>query len=161
MDREPRQLIDDRDNIPDSTPIYRRVSWELVGGRARCAQGETAALSKNAFRDWPADWALRAGYARPCMSVAIGTVLADPREMLGDRRGFGVVVLTAGELRNLTRRDGTTPEPQGVMLSPTETEPWHGVVFCLDCDKQRGNPACAAISDLARWVIPLVNDDPS
>jgi len=159
MDAEPRPLVDDRVNIPDDTLLYRRVPWDLVGGKAKCPLGESPSLSGNAFRDWSAELARSRGYAGPCMSVGVGTMLNDPQQMLGEeRQGYGVAVVRAGDMRTLTRRNGTTQEPQGIMLSPTDAEPWHGVVFCLD-GSRRKDPVCAAISDHAAWVIPLLNDD--
>lgn len=140
--------------------LYRRVSWHQIGGRDACPPGQVAKLSKNAFSDYPAEKAHDYGFAGPCMSVGISTVLEKlglgPEAMLLGLSDFGVVGFTAGSVRELRRKNGD-PCPQGVMPGPTEAEPWHAVVFGPE-GRQRSNAEKQAIADVAHWVIPLVND---
>lgn len=158
MDQELRQLVDDPEHVPDETLLYRRIGWNHLGGKDKCPRGQEATPSGNAFRDWKLADAQAAGFAGPCMSVGVGTLLQDPvQQMLSNWQGYGLAAVEAGALRRLMRRNGT-PEPQGIMLSPTDNEPWHGVVFCSNGSK-KGDAVSIAISDAAFWVVPLLNDD--
>lgn len=65
---------------------------------------------------------------------------------------MGLVVVVAGALRNLAKGDG--PCPQGIMLAPTDEEPWHAVVFDLASAKRSGG-AQKAIVKLAEVIVPL------
>jgi hypothetical protein len=95
------------------------------------------------------------------MSVGVSTVLAEeglsPEKMLEGYPGYGLAYFSAGDVRRLTKADGTTPCPQGVMLAPTEAEPWHGVVFDLS-GTRRGKAAKNAIARIATWLVPLINN---
>jgi len=153
-------LEDDADAVPDEAILFRRVAWDKIGGRGKCPPGATGRLNANCFTDWPQEAAAKAGFPRPCMSVGVSTVLEElgypPEKMLEDYPECGLACVNAGALRNLTRADGSTRCPQGIMLAPTEKEPWHGVVFDLTSER-RGGAAKTAIAAAARWVIPLVN----
>jgi hypothetical protein len=153
-------LVDDAIAVPDDAILYRRVVWGKIGGREKCPRGEVASLNGNCFTDWPPDAAAREGFAGPCMSVGVGTVLDNlgytPDRILDGYPECGLACVTAGALRSLTKADGTSC-PQGVMLAPTEKEPWHGVVFDRTSER-RGGAARNAIAQLAEWVIPLIND---
>jgi hypothetical protein len=151
---------DDPEAVPDTAMLYRRVAWDKIGGRSRCPLGEVGRLNANCFTDWPPDAAAEAGFLRPCMSVGVSTVLErlgySPEKMLEDYPDYGLACVTAGVLRSLTKADGITPCPQGIMLAPTEKEPWHGVVFDLTSERRSG-AAKSAIVAAAKWVIPLLN----
>ena len=154
-------FVDDQDGIPDDTVLYRRVSWDRIGGRQSCPSGEQARLSGNCFRDYPEDKAREMGYPGPCMSVGAETIFrqlgVDPRVMISGYEGYGLAAVTAGDLRGLIRSSGAAC-PQGVMLRGTVEEPWHAVVFDLGGSGKRPAAVCDAISRQAYWVIPLVNE---
>jgi hypothetical protein len=153
-------LLDDP-AIPDDTFVYRRVGWDHVGGQARFAIGQTASLSANAFRDYPMSKAEELGFAGPCMSVGLGHVIAEagvsPAEaMLSGYTGYGLSACLVGTLRSLTRLDGTGCV-QGLLCAPTESEPWHGVVF--DVTGVRKEAVSKAIVRASTWVVPLVRSE--
>jgi hypothetical protein len=155
------ELRDDPITVPDNAILYRRVVWSKIGGREKCPPGDVARLNGNCFTDWPEEEAAKAGFAGPCMSVGVSTVLEslgyEPDRLLDGYPGCGLACVVAGVLRNLTRADGS-PCPQGVMLAPTEREPWHGVVFDLSGGRRSG-AARNAIAQTAKWSIPLINDE--
>lgn len=69
---------------------------------------------------------------------------------------YGLASIRVGLLRKLVRVNGD-PCPQGVMLAPTDAEPWHAVVFDLaHPDRCRGDATCKAIARAAEWCVPLV-----
>jgi hypothetical protein len=150
-------LVDDKD-IPNDAVVLRRVNWNQGGGIDKYSPGQTFNITANCFRDQTMEGAVRAGLARPCMSVGVDYILHQHglavARMVEDFEGFGLVSFDVGSLRNLTTLSGVRV-PQGVMLCPTETEPWHAVVFDLTGSK-RGNPACQAIANLAAWEVALV-----
>lgn len=151
---------DDTSGVPDATILFRRVTWDLIGGRERCAIGAEAQISGNAFSDYPELRARELGYPGPCMSVALEAKLREhgfgPERLILDHPGYGVVRIRVEDLRSLTRSNGEECH-QGVMASPEETEPWHAVVF-EPRGGQRQKPVKAAIAAVAQWVIPLRND---
>jgi hypothetical protein len=159
MNPKIRVFEDDRANIPDEVILYRRVDWDKIGGRDRCPRGQSGKLNGNSFTDYPADKAWSMGYPGPCMSVGVGTVLEsygyEPIKLLEGFDNYGLARIAAGELRKLTRINGDSC-PQGIMLVPTKTEPWHGVVFDL-LERPRIKPVCKVISQIALWEIPLIN----
>lgn len=156
------ELVDDREAIPDDVVLYRRVDWDKIGGKGKYAPGEVGRLNKNCFTDQGAEVAAEHGLPGPCMSVAAGNHLPDdypPERLLDSWPGYGLASFTARDVRNLSRADGS-PCPQGVMLAPTEAEPWHAVVFDLaDPDAKRSGGACRAIAERAEWVVPLRRED--
>ena len=148
------ELVDDPQAVPDNVVLYRRTTWDKIGGRPTSEGIESSKISANFFTDAPASEAARYGLARLCMSVGVSTVLGNrPERMLEGYPGMGLVSAKAGALRSLTKGDGT-PCPQGIMLYPTEEEPWHAVVFDLTEDK-RSAGAAKAIARLAAVVVPL------
>jgi hypothetical protein len=153
-------FVDDSEAVHDDVILYRRVDWDKIGGRSKCPPGQVATLNGNCFTDYDAERALALGYPGPCMSVGLGNVLKDlglpPEQMLEGFEGMGLAEINASDLRTLCRVDGTSC-PQGLMASPTDAEPWHGIVFDMTFPK-RPKPICKAISKLARWRVPLVND---
>jgi hypothetical protein len=163
MQRYILDFADDQVGVPDEALLYRRVDWDKIGGRSRCPVGETGKINGNCFTDYPLDRATAMGYPGPCMSVGVDVVLKEhgqkAAKLLEKCEGYGLACVTAGDLRRLTRPDGS-PCPQGVMLSPTEVEPWHGVVFDIT-DGQRKTSVCKAIARIAKWAIPLVNELPA
>jgi hypothetical protein len=159
MNGDLTQLTDDPVGVPDDTILYRRVDWDKIGGRGKYAAGEVGKLNANAFTDYDAARAATFGYAGPCMSVAASTVLAklgkDPDVLLERFPGYGLARMRASDLRHLVRGDGMEC-PQGIMLAPTEAEPWHAVVFDI-AGVKRPASAAKAIVRVAEWEIELVN----
>jgi hypothetical protein len=164
MGAELRLLIDDT-AIDDDVILYRRVTWDQIGGRAEHEPGTTPAISANFFTDRPASVAKDFGFAGPCMSIGLAPVMGQLNldveailrsELLNGRdpSEFGVVSICVSDLRQLQKGD-KTPRPQGVMAAPTAQEPWHGVVFDLT-DEERAKPTRRAIAKIASWVIPLI-----
>ncbi|SRR6266511_1051739 len=155
------EFVDDVEAIPDDAVLYRRVPWDMIGGKAKCPRGARATLNENCFTDWPDAKARQVGLPGPCMSVGVSVVLDQHNKpaatVLDSYTDFGLAWVRAGDLRRLERADGT-PCPQGIMLCPTEREPWHGVVFDMK-SRPRGGAAKKAIVRIADWLIPLVNDD--
>lgn len=160
MPQEIAAFRDDLEAVPDDALLYRRVDWDKVGGRQRTAPGEIPDLNANCFTDYPEARARELGYPGPCMSVGVSVVLAvkgySPEDLLKGYEGYGLARVTAGDLRRLQRLDGT-PCPQGIMLVPTEVEPWHGVVFD-QVRRPRQKPVSKAIARVGAWEIPLRND---
>jgi hypothetical protein len=161
MAEELGSFIDDRAKVPDDTVFYRRVAWDHVGGPDRCPLGESAQLTGNCFRDYKEEKAREMGYPGACMSVGAGNVLTclgiDPMVMVsGIHQGYGLAAVTGGDLRGLVRASGAACR-QGVMLWPTDKEPWHAVVFDLGGGARRPAAVCDAIGAKAYWVIPLIN----
>lgn len=153
------QFKDDPDGVPNDAILYRRVHWDMAGGRAQYTEGEALRLSGNHFSDYPEGSALALGFPAPCMSVGVDAILTDrgygPEKMLEKHPEMGLVQVTAGDLRSLVKLDGT-PCPQGIMLAPTGNEPWHAVVF--DCHEQpRSKKVRNQILLKAQWVVPLFN----
>jgi hypothetical protein len=155
------EFYDEVETIPDETVLYRRVDWNKIGGMERSPKGVEAGLNDNCFTDWSEVNARQVGMPGPCMSVGLSTILElhgkTPAAMIEDRPGDGVARMTAGALRALKRADGS-PCPQGIMLCPTEREPWHGVVFDLT-SRPRGGAVRKAVARIAMWEIPLINHD--
>lgn len=148
-------LADDPGSITDEVVLYRRTTWDKMGGRRGEPGSECWLTTKNFFTDAPLQEAERWGLGRVCMSVGVSTLLEDKYEkMLVDLPHMGLVSMTAGQLRRLAKGNGT-PCPQGIMMVPTENEPWHAVVFD-QTEPKRSTAACKAINDLCIVVVPLV-----
>jgi hypothetical protein len=159
MNGELTLLADDPVGVPDDATLYRRVDWDRIGGRAKYGAGEVGRLNPNAFTDYDAVRAAGYGYAGPCMSVGTSTVLdalgKRPSVLLEGFPDYGLARVRAGDLRRLVRLDGTAC-PQGIMLAPTQAEPWHAVIFDLAGGK-RTNAVAKAIVRIAEWEIELIN----
>jgi len=155
----PDSFVDHLHEVPDETVLYRRISWDLNRGRDSCPPGGTPSLNGNSFGDYSAERAQEYGYPSPCMSVGVDTILHglgfEPMKVLEDFDGYGLASIKAGDLRSLRRASGDAC-PQGIMLSPTEAEPWHAVVFNL-AGGSRPASVKRAIALVASWVVPLVN----
>lgn len=151
---EQRNLQDDPENIPDHTLLYRRTTWAKLNPKQPGHAGDPCCeITPNFFTDAPLEEAFRFGFNRPCMSVGTSLVLGDePERMLETFPQMGLVVLSAGALRALEKGDG--PCPQGIMLAPTDDEPWHAVVFDINSPKRSGGGQ-KAIAKLARVIVPL------
>ena len=150
-------LLDDP-NVADTEILYRRASWEKIGGRGKTEPGQIAKIHHNFFSDYPKEAAERLGYSGPCMSVGLHSVIEQsghrPEKMLENFPEFGLLMITVGELRRLKRASGE-PCPQGILASATLAEPWHGVVFDLESPPRR-DPAKKAIAMAADWLVPLI-----
>jgi hypothetical protein len=125
-------FTDDLVAIPDDAIVYRRVAWDRIGGQANCEVGAVATLNGNCFTDYPEPRARELGYPGCCMSVGVAKVLQEqgfgPEKMLERYPDEGLAWILAADLRKLEKATGE-PCPQGLMLVPTDDEPWHGVVF--------------------------------
>jgi hypothetical protein len=152
------EFRDEVETIPDEVLLFRRVDWDKIGGRSAAPSGVPAKLNGNCFTDYPEARAREKGLPGPCMSVGVASVLDQyrfgPDKLLEEFDECGIAVVRAGDLRQLKRVDGT-PCPQGIMLNPTEKEPWHGVVFDVN-RRPRRKAICKAIAQIASWAIPLV-----
>jgi hypothetical protein len=152
-------FADDLAAVPDETIVYRRVSWDKIGGRERCPVGCAANLRPNAFSDYPEAKALELGFPGRCMSIGVGIVLKGsgfrPEKMLERFPEEGLASMLAADLRKLTKGNGE-PCPQGLMLAATDDEPWHGVVFDLTAG-YKTEAAKAAIARISSWAVPLRN----
>lgn len=144
--------------LQDDVLLYRRVDWDKVGGRERAAHGQAARINANCFSDYPLEEAEQLGYPGPCMSVGVGSILiqqdVDPTVMLGNFPDYGLTATRVGDLRRLQKADGA-PCPQGIMLAPTATELWHGVVFDASTRPRKG-AVKKAIVRVSAWTVPLV-----
>jgi hypothetical protein len=152
------EFVDDPDGIPDEAILYRRVDWDKIGGIARAVSGVEPSLNGNCFSDYPESEAGNLGFPGPCMSVGVSMVL-DQLELPVGRllqgfEGYGLASMRAGDLRVLKRADGT-PCPHGVMLAPTDSEPWHGIVFDETTRPRKGGVQ-KAVCRIAKWEIPLL-----
>jgi len=145
-----RPLVDDPEEIPDDTTIFRRVLSDWVDW----SSGQPRAKSI-AFQDYPKDAAARRGLNGFCMSVGRGGRVHDPALMVPDYDpAAGVTWFLAQELRELRNAAGG-PIPQGLMPDPTEAEPWHAVVFSLDGRRKTGAMQSAmALLVRGRWAVP-------
>lgn len=156
------ELTDDPE-IGDDVLLYRRVSWTQIGGIERFAVGEKMRLSANCLQDYSEERAKGLGYAGPCMSVGLGSVIADlgfepEQAMLADYPDYGLVAFSVADVRSLHRKDGTAA-PQGVMASPTTREPWHAVIY----DRETGKRSKAVMDQLlmrAVWIRQLERPPP-
>jgi hypothetical protein len=158
MADEIRVLVDDPSALPNEVVLFRRTSWDKIGGIEKYPVGPCDRLSANFFSDLSYETAQAHGFAEACMSVGASNVLErlnlDASAMLADFAGCGLVAVTAGDLRGLCKHDGSA-WPQGLMLAPTDREPWHAVVFD---QTQRPRPAAGqkAIARCARVIVPLI-----
>lgn len=148
----------DQAEILNDDVVYRRVSWQHLGGKERNEIGAVVALSPNVFRDQSVEEAQRRGLPGPCMSVGLRSILLanqkGPNYLLEGFPDYGLAEVQVGELRRLRKADGSSVA-QGLMLNPTVEEPWHVVVF----DRTTGKKSAAvskAITRVATWAVPLV-----
>jgi len=149
------ELVDDPHGVPNSTVLYRRTTWDKIGGKRGEPGTDFWGLTPNFFTDAPPHEAARLGFARVSMSVGVAALLdGEPEKMLAGFPDMGLASITAEYLRNLKKGDGT-PCPQGIMLAPTASEPWHAVVFDLT-DEKRSGAAMKAICKASTVVIPLI-----
>jgi hypothetical protein len=124
------QYQDDRD-IPDETILWRRVAPGQVvvddDGRVR----PTSVVFQDHENGTP-------------MSVAIAAETTLERVLAG-HPGFGVVALTAGEVR---------AQGQGVSRAPLDDEPAHAEVFGIKPKKVSRH-----LARISRWVVHLSPPD--
>jgi hypothetical protein len=150
---------DDVAAIPNNAVLYRRVSWDKIGGEDKYEDGQEGRLNGNCFTDYPAAVAQTYGFPGPCMSVGFASILSEqgyePEKLLEGFDDYGLARILARDLRSLLRADGVTPCAQGIMFAPTEKEPWHTVVFDV-LGGPRKAAVCKSIADVATWELPLV-----
>jgi hypothetical protein len=155
-------LQDDPIGVPDGEVLLRRVAFDSIGGNRPAMNGQVAELSENAFRDYSSEKAAEMGFDGPCMSIGILSVLISEGRTAADWRddwgkSYGIARFTAGQVRQLVLVDAAkTPCPQGVMASPTDAEPWHGVVFDLSGVRRKAS-VCKRIKVCAEWEVPLIH----
>src|SRR6266568_7994270 len=130
--------FEDDESIDDNSILLRRVSPHHLNPAHVDADGRRR-LTSQCFQDYSADAAKDLGLPGPCMSVGLKLILQteqrDPREML---RGFpqhGLAEVRAGDARHLTGPNGDN-WAQGIMSNPTDSEPWHAVVFFVNTPKK-------------------------
>jgi hypothetical protein len=148
------ELQDDIVVIPDSARLFRRIVPKFVKWVGVSDQDKPPVPSQG-FQDYPADIA-RENFGLPgsCMSVALAEVLSkhgfDASKVIEDFPGYGIATFTAGAMRTLSGPAGVD-WTQGVMLNPTDAEPWHAVVFCNNGGRKT-NGIQTAIRVVASWV---------
>lgn len=138
----------DNADIPDGDEVFRRVSPEWIDWDAIDPEGRPGVTSQ-AFQDQTEAAAERLGAPAPGMSVGVASILIarghSHERMLDevDPETYGLVGVFAGTLRALG---------QGIHPWPTDSEPWHAIVFDLHRPR-RSKTTRAAIRDAARWII--------
>jgi hypothetical protein len=130
---------DDTERIPNEATLLRRifprfVEWSGVG------EAEKPDLPRQGFQDYPEDVAQQEfNLPGACMSVAVEEMLAeagyDASKIIEDYPGYGVAAVSAGAVRTLEGPDSKN-WAQGVMWNPTDSEPWHAVVYCKVAEKK-------------------------
>jgi hypothetical protein len=80
-----------------------------------------------------------------------------PEKMLENYPDQGLAWALAADLRKLEKASGD-PCPQGIMLVPTDDEPWHGVVFDLSAG-YKSTQVGKAIAKVSQWAVPLVRHE--
>lgn len=101
------------------------------------------------------------GLAARCASISVKSIWllscdGDIAGLLSDfDEGAGLVQFSAGQIRRLATKGpaGTTtgvPRPQGVMLHPLTSAPWHAVMWDLSGTRSKG--AQSALAGIATWL---------
>src|SRR5712691_2924389 len=95
-------FTDQPDVIPGEQRLYRLIHPDWVDWEANAPDGSGPRIKRVAFQDYRADEALSHGYAAPCLSVALGSILqahnVDPVTLptvYGLPEGYGVAWITA------------------------------------------------------------------
>lgn len=145
---ELRPLIDDPEGVLDTDTVLRVVQPEFFDGRVP---------QSRAFQDQSLQAAHDAGLAGVCSSVNVKRIWeARSGELVALLAGFapgsGIVQIPVAALRSLTLLGpNPTGVPQGVMLDPRPSRPWHAVTFVVNGgDKTKGMRR--AIGDAASWL---------
>lgn len=122
----------DDTSIDNSTLLYR---WVAPAHIRRTEDG--IECRDGAFKNFP-------NPETRCMSIVLDDALRlqqrEPQSILSLRPGYGLVALTAGEVREM--------EHQRVLRSPRPEEPAHGDVWG---DKSAGRRR--RLAQMARWII--------
>ena len=103
-------------------PFY--VKWTSEDGHS------VPLLRSQAFQTVSPTWAAEHDYLAPAMSVALSHLLEregqpPDRVLDGKPAGSGIASFTVGDLQALRPR-------LGVVEDPTDSEPWHGLVFPIE-----------------------------
>jgi hypothetical protein len=146
---------DNTEAIPDGGIVYRRVTPDNIDW-SHTTDGSTRdkgadlppRLKSGACQDYGEVKAAELGYPGPAMSVASAAKLEEsglgPEQLVaGYGASYGVVAFTAADLR---------VEQQGIMLWPTEKEPWHSIVFSM-VQKKKSGGVQSRLAAVAAWVI--------
>ena len=142
-------FLDAIEEVPDIEWLFRRVFPDFIDWANRDADGRPRVKS-GAFQDYSDKRAAELGYEAPAMSVAVRSIVLandlQPSHLLSAYPGsYGLVAITAAEARAVM---------QGVMLRPTELEPWHAIVFDTTARKRRPMAQSElAICATNRWII--------
>lgn len=153
-----REFLDDA-SIADSDVLYRAVPPVLIDGCSSFS-GRDDEIPSRTWQDQKEDEAAKWGLM-PCASVAVARLLIDHGcEMQSWLAKFfssdhGVVETTAGEARQATSSTSQSV-PQGVMLHPTDEQPWHAVIWSKRGVK-RNKTEMKALVLTSRWVrLPIL-----
>jgi hypothetical protein len=145
-------FVDQIDDIPDESILYRLIHPDWVDWGAQAATGGGPRLKRVAFQDYGKARAEQLGYAAPCLSVAVHQILVarghEPAEILqlhGLPETYGVAWFTAGAARALGAGK------QGIMLRPEPNLPWHAVVFCMTREK-KNDAIEKGLAEAAQWL---------
>jgi hypothetical protein len=118
-----RPYSDDLD-LDDDAILLRRIRPDWVRWEETGATGQWPRITSQACQDYSEAMAARLGCPAPAMSVGLLAVLEaagkDSTELLIGYAGYGIATVTVAQVRGLG---------QGIALWPTDSEPWHALVF--------------------------------
>ncbi|MGH9893857.1 MAG: hypothetical protein ACREA0_18105 [bacterium] len=132
--------------IADDDLLYRRISRLWIDWSPVKDSGQPR-IRRAAFQDFKEAEAQARGLPGACMSVGVASVLQqngrEPMDLLeGWGEGYGLASLLVRDVR---------ARKQGVTMSPTPDEPWHGIVFSMEGPKRTGSME-KGLAEVARWV---------
>ena len=138
----PSSVYQDDSSIPDDAVLIRAI-------HPRWVEWEPALrLKSEAFQDYPPQ-RLPAGVPAVAMSVALLSEIEQRDHTMGIAlarfsQDYGLATITAKQARD---------NEQGVTRWPTDEEPWHGMVFCLN-GARRSNRHKRVLARCAVLVVP-------
>jgi len=134
--------------IEDDDVLYRRIKLPDWVRSNELGSGGRPQIRSIAFQDFTDAMASKWGLPAPAMSVGLGSVITangrDASVMIEHHEGYGVASLRARDVRQFD---------QGIQRYPTDSEPWHAIVFCLN-RKSKNDPMKDRLAERAVWVIP-------
>jgi hypothetical protein len=138
---------DEPEAIPDDALLYRRIQGRWIDWATRDPDNRPR-LTGGAFQDASRKLCEQWGYPGRAMSVGLSLILEGlgfgPEKMLESiAEGVGLAALRAGDVRFLH---------QGVTRRPTDSEPWHGLIFSK-LSPQKNDTTQSDLAARAVWVI--------
>lgn len=147
-----REFIDEPSLLGDEV-LYRAVDPGYIDNWSS-APANLPGIPSRAWQDQKEEVAAGWGL-RPCASVAVASLLTTHGSNVETwleaffRPSYGVIETTVGEMRSAKSMQGILV-PQGVMLHPTDEQPWHAVVWSLKGSK-RSKGEMKALVFASRW----------